>query len=167
MWNALQNKIETWEARQRRNVHGQGMCILGKGIEETTIHLLLTAFFHNKYWWTLVTGWRFEICKLRILLKTICMHDLLTLIPSYLEPFCFWSFGKFGYLEMVWYLPQMFSFQVYSWVVAGFNYYSKDTNPTFSRLVGNVFIDKRTCYGFFDLLGIRPYIWVGSPFVLL
>ena len=49
MWIALQNKIDTWEAKQRRNVHGQGMCILGEGMEETTIHLLFTAFFHNKY----------------------------------------------------------------------------------------------------------------------
>jgi len=48
MWIALQNKIDTWEAKQRRNVHGQGMCIPCKGVEETTIHLFVHCIYSQK-----------------------------------------------------------------------------------------------------------------------
>lgn len=48
MWLALHNKVLTWEAKKKRNVHGPGICALCFGTEETTTHIFVECIYINR-----------------------------------------------------------------------------------------------------------------------
>jgi hypothetical protein len=50
MWAALNNRIPTWEALNKRQIEGPGRCALCKNANETTLHILITCPFTIKVW---------------------------------------------------------------------------------------------------------------------
>jgi hypothetical protein len=49
MWNALSNKVPTWDILQKRNNHGPGWCYLCKSVGESILHLFLECPLSKKF----------------------------------------------------------------------------------------------------------------------